>query len=215
MKTPFTTEQFFLVFENYNLKVFPVQLFIVILGVATLLLIHLKNRYKNRLIGCYLGLLWIWTGLVYHIVFFSAINKDAYVFGGIFILQGILIFINTFNQRLIFTFTPQSKDYAGYFLILFGLIIYPIIGIAAEGTLVRTITLGLPCPSTIFTFGLFLLTMNKFPKYLLIIPSLWAIVGLSAAINFGVVQDYMIIISAIIADIILLRRNALTTGIYA
>lgn len=88
MKTPFTTEQFFLVFEHYNLKIFPAQLIIVILGIAALLLVHSKNRYKNKLIGCYLGLLWIWTGLVYHIVFFSGINKAAYVFGGIFIIQG-------------------------------------------------------------------------------------------------------------------------------
>lgn len=102
MKTPFTTEQFFLVFEHYNLKIFPAQLIIVILGIAALLLVHSKNRYKNKLIGCYLGLLWIWTGLVYHIVFFSGINKAAYVFGGIFIIQGIMNLVNTFNQRLIF-----------------------------------------------------------------------------------------------------------------
>jgi hypothetical protein len=67
--------------------------------------------------------------------------------------------------------------------------------------------MGLPCPSTIFTFGLFMLTNNKFPKSLLIIPSLWAIVGLSAAINIGVFQDLMILIAAITADIILIRRK--------
>lgn len=71
----------------------------------------------------------------------------------------------------------------------------------------KTISLGLLCLTTILTFGFFMLTNAKFPKYLLIIPSLWAITGLCAAINFGVFQDFMILIAAIIADIILINRK--------
>jgi hypothetical protein len=52
-----------------------------------------------------------------------------------------------------------------------------------------------------------LLTTPKFPKYLLIIPSLWAIIGLSAAINFGVYQDFIMLIAAITAVIILITRK--------
>ena len=67
--------------------------------------------------------------------------------------------------------------------------------------------MGLPCPSTIFSFGLFMLSSNKFPKILLIIPSLWALVGLSAAINIGVYQDVMILIAALAANIFLISRK--------
>lgn len=208
MKIPFTTEQFFNIFDAYNSSVFPAQVIILILALAAIFLIHSKKANKNKFIGAFLGLLWIWTGLVYHITFFTTINKVAYVFGGIFIIQGILLFINTFHkERLNFTFHSQTKNYIGYFFILFGLIIYPLIGYFTGLALVKTIALGLPCPSTILTFGFLMLTSNKFPKYLLIIPSLWAVVGLSAAINFGVFQDYMMILTAIIVDIFLLRRK--------
>jgi len=210
MKTPFTTEQFFNVFEKYNSTMFPLQLIIILLGIAGLFLLHSKYSFKNKIIGGYLGVLWLWMGLAYHIGFFAEINKAAFVFGGIFILQGLLILFNTFVKgRLIFDFFPKTKDYLGYFFIIFGLILYPIIGYFMVDSLTKTISLGLPCPTTILTFGFLMLTNNKFPKYLLIIPSLWALIGLSAAINFGVYQDFMILITAIIADIVLIKRKAL------
>lgn len=208
MKLPFTTEQFFNVIEKYNLTMFPFQLVILLMGIVCLFLLHSKLSAKDKLVGIFLGGLWIWIGVAYHLAFFTAINKAAFLFGGIFILQGLFMLFNTFGKnRLIFIFTLHTKDYLGYFFILYGLIIYPIISYFVEGSFERTIVMGLPCPSTIFTFGFFMLTSNKFPKYLLIIPSLWAVVGLSAAINIGVFQDVMILIAAITADIILIRRK--------
>ncbi|HEY3389743.1 MAG TPA: DUF6064 family protein [Prolixibacteraceae bacterium] len=208
MKMPFTNEQFFQLFERYNLAVFPVQILLILFALIPVSLILSNSRLKNKFIGGYLGLLWIWTGFVYHIGFFAEINKAAYLFGTIFILQGILIFVSTFiRERLIFAFNYKAIDYLAYFFILFGLFIYPLIGYFTGSVLVKTIALGLPCPSTIFTFGFLMLTNRQFPKYLLIIPTIWAVVGLSAAINFGVYQDYMMILTAIIADIYIIVRK--------
>ena len=205
---PFTTEQFFKVFENYNFSVFPFQLIFVIFGLGCLLLLHSRNSNKNKLIGSFLGLMWIWIGIVYHIVFFSLINKAAYIFGFFFVTQGILIIIYTFGKnKILYNFKPLTQDYFGYFFILFGLIFYPIIGYISEGSFSRIIALGLPCPTTILTFGFFLMAKETFPKYLMIIPSLWSIIGTSAAINFGVHQDVMLIITAIIANILLLLKK--------
>lgn len=212
MKLPFTTEQFFNVIEKYNAAMFPLQLIIMSLGIACLFILHSEFRAKDKLIGSYLGVLWIWTGVAYHLSFFTVINKAAFLFGGIVILQGLFILFSTLvRNQLIFTFTFKTKDYLGYFFILYGLIIYPFISYLVEGSVERTIVMGLPCPSTIFTFGYFILAGNKFPKYLLIIPSLWAIVGLSAALNIGVFQDVMIFVAAITADIILIKRRNFNT----
>lgn len=208
MKVPFTTEQFFNVFEKYNSAMFPAQIIILLFALVGIFLLHSDKPFKDKYIGVFLGLLWIWTGFVYHFAFFTEINKAAFAFGGIFILQGVFILINSFlKEKLVFTLQPQAKDYIGYFFILFGSIIYPCIGYLNGGSLFKTIALGLPCPSTILTFGFLMLTTSKFPKYLLIIPSLWAIVGLSAAIHFGVYQDSMMILAAITADFYLLRRK--------
>lgn len=214
MKLPFTTEQFFKVIEAYNVTIFPAQWIILVLGVFCLFLLHSSYPARNRIIGTYLGALWIWSGIVYHLIFFTGINKAAYVFGGIFILQGLLILFNTYhNNRLNFTFEQKTRAYVGYFFVLYGLVIYPIVSYFVEGSFERTIMIGLPCPTTIVTFGLFILTSKVFPKYLLIIPTLWAIAGLSAAINIGVVQDVMIMISALTALLLLAGRKTVTVSV--
>ena len=144
MKAPFTTEQFFEVFEKYNLGVFPSQILILILGIAGVLLIHARNPIKHKSIGGLLGLLWLWMGTVYQIGYLSSINKAAYVFGGLFILQGLFILYESYiKNRLGFRFKGQLTDYLGYFFILFGFL---------------------------------MLSDKKLAKYLLIIPSLWALI---------------------------------------
>lgn len=207
METPFTTKQFFEVFENYNSAVFPLQLVIITLGIAATLLIPGKKNLKNNLVAGFLGFLWLWVGIVYHISFFTSINKAAYAFGGLFIIQGIFFFVELFKKRLEFPFTGQVKEYIGSFFILFGLLIYPVISYLLEGSVLKTISLGLPCPTTILTFGFLMITSKKMSKYLLIIPTIWAVIGTGAAINFGVFQDYFMLLSAIIADVYLIKRK--------
>jgi hypothetical protein len=169
--------------------------------------IHSKVEVRDKLIGSFLGILWIWIGAVYHIGFFSAINPVARVFGALFILEGFFILYSTFSNKLHFSFNYTKPDYLGYFFILFGWIIYPLIGLLIHIEPAKTISLGLPCPTTIFTFGLFILARNQFPKYLIVIPSLWSLLGLFAALNFGVYQDLMLIVSAIGALVIIYARK--------
>ncbi len=59
MKTPYMTEQFFTVFEKYNTEVFPFHLLIFLLGTVASLLVPSTRTLKNKLIGSFLGLLWI------------------------------------------------------------------------------------------------------------------------------------------------------------
>jgi hypothetical protein len=199
MKIPFTTEQFFTVFEHYNQSVFPVQLILILLGIWVSYRIHSGKKAHKKQVDFLMAVLWIWSGLVYHIVNFSAINKAAIVFGSLYILQGLLfLFVATKEQTTDAINQKGIKGYLGYFFLVFGLLLYPIIGFLLEQTPERIISLGLPCPTTLFTLGILILRSPKIPWYLLIIPCLWSLIGLSAAINFGVFQDYMMIIGAVI-----------------
>ncbi|MDT8392985.1 MAG: DUF6064 family protein [Bacteroidales bacterium] len=208
MKIPFTTQQFFEVIEQYNMTVFPAQFIIILLGIASAILLFTRKDSKNKLIGSFLGVLWIWTGIAYHFIFFTEINPAAWVFGGLFILQGLaFLFEALIRKRLAFEIKGQGIDYFAYLFILIGIFIYPVMLFLLEDSLHKTITLGLPCPSTILTFGFLILTSTKFPRYLLIIPALWTIVGTSAAINFGVYPDYLMAISALTAILYLVFRK--------
>ncbi len=208
MKIPFTTAQFFEVIEKYNIAVFPVQFVFILLGIISLILLHSKRKTENSFTGGFLGILWIWTGIVYHLLYFTAINKAAYVFGGLFIVQGLFFLAETFfRKKLDFEFKGKLMDLIAYFFILFGLIIYSVLIYFLEGSVELTITLGLPCPTTIFTFGLLMLSRINLSKYLLIIPALWTVVGTSAAINFGVYPDYIMALAALTALVYLLGRK--------
>jgi hypothetical protein len=208
MKLPFTTEQFFDIIEKYNISVFPAQLILILLGIVSVILLHSGKGYKNKFIGGFLGILWLWTGIAYHFVFFTEINKAAFVFGGLFVLQGLFFLIETYpRKKLEFGFDGKPMDYIAYFFLVFGLVIYPILLYFLENSVYTTITLGLPCPSTILTFGFLMLAGPKLSKYLLIIPALWTIVGTSAAINFGVYPDYLMPVSALTAIIYLVARK--------
>jgi hypothetical protein len=64
-----------------------------------------------------------------------------------------------------------------------------------------------PCPVTIFTFGMLLLTRQPVPRLLLAIPVLWSLVGGSAAMLLRVPQDWLLLVSGAIAVALLIRRD--------
>lgn len=208
MKLPFTPEQFFEIFAQYNLAVWPIQVVFYALAIAALVLAFRETKYSNRIISAILTFLWLWIGLVYHIGYFSTINGAAYVFGGLFIIQaGLFLITGTLKQKLWFRFHPNSYAIIGALFILYGLVIYPVLGYSFGHRYPYTPTFGLPCPTTIFTFGLLLWTDKKIPKYLLIIPVLWSILGLSAALQLGVWEDVMLLITGVTTPIMIYYRD--------
>jgi hypothetical protein len=209
-KIPFSAAQFFSVIEEYNRHVFPSQIIFMLSSLICFMLIFSKYHHRSRIIGVYLGILWIWMGLVYHLAFFTRINPAAIVFGIGFILQGLLIIASAFKTNHVqYYHVNNPGSYMSIFIILFGIVLYPITGLFFSMSFESTIVLGLPCPTTIMTFGFFMLARENFPKYLLAIPTLWALIGLSASWHFGVYQDTMLIVSPITAIIsIMLSKSS-------
>jgi len=208
MKIPFTIEQFLQVFKDYNLSIWPGQIVFYVLGIVMIILTFKKKSYSNLVNNILLSFLWLWMGIVYHIIFFTTINKSAYLFGIFYIIQGILtLYFGVFRSKLTYHFTYNIYSLTGLFLISYALIFYPIIGFFAGHIYPSAPTFGLPCPTTIFTLGLFLLTDTKMPKYVLIIPLLWSLIGYSAAFNFGILEDIGLLISGIITTSLIIFRD--------
>jgi len=102
MQIPFTAEQFLQVFKQYNETIWPSQIMLYIFALLAVLFSFIKGKHSQKIISTILSLMWIWMGIVYHILDFSSINKAAYIFGGAFILQGILFFIFISSKKLTF-----------------------------------------------------------------------------------------------------------------
>ena len=208
MKTPFTKEQFFDVFRDYNLAIFPCQFLLIMLAFLSVLLVVKRIRTSNRFAVFVLFFLWIWMGIVYHLNYFSKINNAAYIFGAAFILQSVLFLVFGIAKRKIkFHFRFDVYGITSIIIFSYALLFYPLIGYHFNHIYPASPTFGLPCPTTIFTFGLLLIADKKTPLLIFIIPILWSIIGLSAAINFGVAEDFGLIISGFLAFSMFLYRK--------
>lgn len=208
MNVPFTVEQFLNVIRDYNLAVWPMQIIFYLFSILVVYLLARKTTYSDRLINVVLALLWLWMGIVYHLSFFTTINKAAYVFEFFTILQGLIfLYQGVFRNKLIYTFHSDLYGWAGLVFIVYALVIYPLIGYYSSHSYPFAPTFGLPCPTTIFTFGMLLVADKRVSLWVLIIPVLWSIIGTSAALNFGIREDFGLIISAITTFILIIYRN--------
>jgi Family of unknown function (DUF6064) len=207
-KIPFTTEQFLQVFEKYNQAIYPFQFALILVAIATVFLAASRKPFTNKLISCSLGFLWLWTGIVYHLIFFTAISPPAYVFGTLFIIQGLLfLYEGVVKNRLSFRSSQKSYGIFGTIFIAYSLVIYPLIGYVLGRIFPTVQTFGVPCSTTIFTFGLLLWTDKRFPLGLLIIPVLWSLVGTSAAFSFGIKEDFGLLVAGTIGTTMIIRHN--------
>ncbi|MHC1754248.1 MAG: DUF6064 family protein [Methanosarcina sp.] len=208
MKLPFTPEQFFGIFEQYNEAVWPAQVAIYIAAAIAFYLMLKPGRYSNKVISGVLAFFWLWMGIVYHWSFFASINPAARLFGALFVLQGLIfIFEGIVRNNLAFSFSKDWHSAFGVVLILFGPIIYPILGHFLGHTYPSSPTFGLPCPTTIFTIGALLLA-NRPPRYVAVIPLLWSAIGFLAAISLGVKEDTSLLIAGLIGmGAIMIKRE--------
>jgi hypothetical protein len=198
---PFTRDQFFDVFAAYNTAVWPVQL--ALLAAALAMIGALRLQKDNTWVGWALAGLWVWTGIVYHAVFFAAINPLAYLFAAAFVAQGALIARATHVRAIQFT-KPRDRASiaAGIVLLGYALVGYPIVALATGQAHRALPTFGVPCPTVIFTFGL--LAWSARPAWsILIIPIAWSLIGISAATRLGVPEDWGLPLAAVV--IVLLR----------
>ena len=207
MALPFTPEQFLGTIQQYNLSVFPMQIVLLILAIVSIFLIFKQVKNSNKIITGILAFFWLWIGIVYHLIFFTSINKAAYLFGVLFIIQGLLFLFVGLKDKLSFRFRKDVFGITGSIFVLYSIIIYPILNYVFGHWWPSNPTFGLPCPTTIFTFGLLLWTNKKVPKYILIIPLLWALIGMSAAINLGIWEDLGLIVAGLFGVILLWIRD--------
>jgi hypothetical protein len=207
-RPPFTTEQFFEVMRRYNDAVWPAQC-----GFYLLALIAIAAAWRDtapragRIVSGILAFLWLWVGVVYHLVFFRTINPGATLFGLLFIVQAVLFaWVGVWRGHLAFRPRPDWTGLTGGLLLVYALVIYPALGYAFGQRYPAVPTFGLPCPTTIFTIGLLLWAQRPVQPVAFLIPIAWAALGEQAAVYFGVWEDLGLTVAGVLAVIALLPR---------
>jgi Family of unknown function (DUF6064) len=204
---PFTTDQFMSVFAGYNHSIWPIQVLAYLVGSGMVVMLLRPSRAGDRFIGAGLAAMWAWTGIAYHWLHFSTINKAALVFGALFVLQGILLFhASVIRGQLWFGGARGMTSWLGWALVLYSSLIYPLIGMWNGHHYPAMPMFGVaPCPVTLFTFGLLLLSVAPVSRWLMVIPFVWSLIGGSAAVLLSVPQDWPLLFSGVAMVLIVLR----------
>ena len=191
MNPPFTVEAFLGVFAQYNAAIWPVQIGAYLMGLVVLLAVFAAQHSIQRLACAALAVLWAFIGIGYHLMFFAAINPIAPVFSGFFVLEALLLLASAFRPgNLSLKIVLNLRSVAGLAVIVYALLVYPLLSLQAGHGLMAGPMFGVaPCPTTIFTIGILLIARGRWVIWLSIIPILWALVGLAAAVQLGIAED--------------------------
>lgn len=198
---PFTRDAFTALFVSYNAAVWPAQIVAWGVGVGMVAAVLRPTPASGRLIAAGLALMWAWTGIAYHGLFFARINPAAVGFGALFVLQGLLLAVaGVARGRLRFASGSGPAAWVGWALVAYAAVLYPLAGLATGHRLAEMPPFGItPCPVTLFTFGLLLLTSTRVPWWLLAVPVAWSLLGGSAAFLLGIAQDWPLLFSGLSA----------------
>ncbi len=191
MTPPFTITDFLAVFAAYNAAIWPAQIAAYGIGVVVVAAVFVRRGISVQLAVAALAILWAFTGIGYHLLFFSRINPIAPIFAAFFVLQAVLFLASAFRVGdLRFELGADMPSVAGLMTIGYAVVVYPILGMwAGHGWDAGPMFGVAPCPTTIFTIGILMMARGRWRLWLSIIPFLWSLVGLAAAVQLGIPED--------------------------
>jgi hypothetical protein len=207
---PFSAQEFLGVFERYNRAVWPFQVLLLGLALGLIPVARSQRPGAARVVSLGLAALWAWMGVVYHFAFFRAINPAALGFAGLCLVEaGVLAVRGVDGAPISDADIRRLWRTCGAILLAFALVIYPLLSIALGHRYPAAPTFGLPCPTTIYTFGLLLLRERTVPGPIIAIPLVWAAIGATAAALLGMKEDMGLGAGALVMVALLLRQRGL------
>ena len=205
----FTVEQFLAVFERYNEALWPMQIVAYAVGVALVLLALTRWKRASAVIFGALAVMWAGMAVGYMWTYFADINPAAKLFGAIFLAQAALLAVMAVRERAaVYGDKRSARTWIGLALIVYAMVVYPLLGMVFGHGYPQAPMFGLvPCPTTIFTFGMLLLAAR--PKRLLMwLPLAWSAIGFFAAVKFGITEDVGLLLAGIVTAAVMLRTKA-------
>jgi hypothetical protein len=209
MQPPFSVAEFLSVFERYNRAIGPAPLFAYALAAFALALAWRGGRPASRGVLAVLAAFWAMNGAGYHLAFFRSVNPAATAFGTLFLAQAALYAAAAAKVEPLAFGVRRTPGHAfALGLAAYAAIAYPLLGAALGHAYPRAPLLGVaPCPTTIFTFAILLLAEGTVPVALYAVPFLWSLVGVSAAAQLGIREDWGLAVAGVAGTAILVARR--------
>lgn len=191
MTPPFSIIEFLQVFADYNRAIWPFQIFAYGLGLVAVVAILFPRQWMVRSALVAFAVLWAFVGIGYHLIFFASINPVARVFAGFFVLQAAMFLASALWPGDLRLQPDRSfRTAVGLGVGVYAVAIYPALGFwAGHGGMAGPMFGVAPCPTTMFTIGFLLMARGNWVLWLSIIPILWSLIGLAAALQLAIPED--------------------------
>ena len=195
------------IFEKYNLDIWPMQIIAYILGIIAVFFVIKRTRYSYRIIMGIVTFMWLWAGIGFYLLYSGPTYKPAYILGALTVVQAVLFLAGVFKPVISYGFRLNIFSVTGLLFIAYAMIGYPLLGYFIGHVYPQSPAFGLaPCPTTIFTFGLLLMTDKKVPILFLIIPLLWALGGFMP-VSVGILEDIGLITAGVLGTVMIIYRD--------
>ena len=203
----FSIEEFLLVLESYNLAIWPLQIIAYLLVISTLYFSFKPTRYSPQIVLAILSFFWLFNGIVFCFLYWAPTHIFGYIFGISCILQGLLFLYGIKTADIAVGYRHNSYTLTGILFVLYAILGYQLLGYFIGHTYPKFFAVGLvPCPTTIFTFGIFLIFNKKIPIKYVVIPFIISSGGFLAAYN-GIFEDIGLVIIGILGTVLIIRRD--------
>jgi hypothetical protein len=208
MGLPFTEDQFFAVFRDYNEAVWPAPVVLAVLALVAVALALRPRPWSGAVVSAILALLWGWAAIAYHLAFFARVNPLAPAFAALSAAGAVVfLWLGVVRRRLRFRPLRGWRTAVGLALVAYALVAYPTLSAAAGHPYPAMPTFGLPCPTTLFTVGILGLLEPPYPWLVFLVPVLWSLVGAQAAFLLGVPQDLALLVAAGVGGVLIRGRT--------
>ena len=202
-----TGEQLLEVFSTYNQMIWPFQIVAYFLGFLATFIGFKKSLLATRITTAVLAFFWLWVSLLFWYPSAQQGFPPGYIFSVVFLVQGILFSYFLVKPKFRFGTYSVSYTWIGLICIFYAMFGYLLFGILIDHIYPKTPPFGLtPCPLIIFTFGIFMLSSQKIPKILLVLPFLYSLSGI-LWITIGIWEDSGLILASIICVFLILKRD--------
>jgi hypothetical protein len=208
---PFTPDQFFGIFADYNRQFWVAVVFWWLATVGALVLVW-RRPSRGAFLPYFLGALWLWNAAAYHAYLFTRINPAAWLFSALFAIQGVLFVWSGARRNVSYLSDSGSSQTIGLLLIAYSLA-YPLLTIVSGHSYPAAPTFGVPCPTVILTIGLLLTVSGGIPLSLGVIPVAWGFIGGSAAVFLAVVTDYVLFAAGLLLLVTLVAQRLSQRGV--
>jgi hypothetical protein len=204
--------QFLAMFGRNNAAVWPAQIVWYAVGL-TVVGLALRGGRRSSQFACVLAAaVSAWIGIAY----FAWLNPGmslSWGWAAVFSLQAVLFLVaGVARTDLVIRPRRDLSSLLGAVFIVYGLIVYPAIGLLGGHPLRIVPGFGVsPCATVIFFFGLVLWARPPAPKYLLLMPLAWALVAAPPDLARGVLADYGMLVAAVITAALIIWRDRTTT----